>query len=282
MRHIDCRRQDGSWSARPLRIGRLPAFHHTPSVVAAALDAIEHFPQFPADIANPQIAGLLIEAHPPRIAKTVRPDLAASPLQIDERIVGRNAVVLAVVGVIDVDPQNARQEVADILPRSPRVGWIRPGAVSRGDIQTTVGTKLQTAAVMTAGEPGDDRRFARHLDRRRVGVRHAVPRDVRAVFQISSLDVADVAVPVLRKVGMKGECIDLHTGNRFGQVDHQVCRRDAGRVWKRKDLARLLDDEQPVAARCVGQVETIGEFEGRKSPLGHVGQRHFGRPDDAR
>ena len=88
--------------------------------------------------------------------------------------------------------------------------------------------------------------------------------------------------PVLRKVGMKGECIDLHTGNRFGQVDHQVCRRDAGRVWKRKDLARLLDDEQPVAARCVGQIETIGEFEGRKSPFGHVGQRHFGRPDDAR
>ena len=81
VRHLDCRRQDGSRPARPLRVGRLPAFHHALAVVAATLDAIEHLPQFPADIANPQIAGLAIEAHPPRIAKTVRPDLAAAPFK---------------------------------------------------------------------------------------------------------------------------------------------------------------------------------------------------------
>ena len=283
MRNINRRWQDGSRSARPLWVRRLPAFHDAPAVVAAALDVIEHLPQLPTHIADPQVARLPIEAHPPRVAKAVRPNLAARAFQIDERIVGWNAVVLSVVGVIDVDPQNARQQVADVLPGASRVRWVRPGAVSRGNIQTAVEAKLQTATVMTAGEPGDDRGFAGRVDGRWVGVRHAKSRDVRSIVEIRSLDVANIAVPVLREVGMKREGIDgLYTLDRFAEVNHQVGLLHVGIVRKRKDLARLLNNEQPVAARCVGQIKTILELEFRKGVLGHIGVWHFGRPRDSR
>ena len=53
---------------------------------------------------------------------------------------------------------------ADVLPSAKRVRWVWPGTVARGNIQTAVESKLQTAAVMTAGEPGDNRRLAGRVD----------------------------------------------------------------------------------------------------------------------
>ena len=50
------------------------AFHDAPAVIAAALDQLDHFPEILADIADPGLAGVGIEAEPPRIAKAVGPD----------------------------------------------------------------------------------------------------------------------------------------------------------------------------------------------------------------
>src|ERR1019366_8823875 len=52
---------------------RLRAFHDRPAIVAAFLDAIDHLPLLPADIADPEIAGRAIEAHAPGIAEAIGP-----------------------------------------------------------------------------------------------------------------------------------------------------------------------------------------------------------------
>src|SRR5262249_31697124 len=52
---FDDRNQDRRRPARPLRPERVAAFQHAPAVVAAALDAVNLFPQVLADVAGPQV-----------------------------------------------------------------------------------------------------------------------------------------------------------------------------------------------------------------------------------
>src|SRR6478735_999817 len=136
--------QDRGWTARPLGVSGLPTFEHGPTVISSALDAIEHFPQLPADIANPQIACLAIEAHAPRIAQAVRPHFAARSWHADERVVVRDAVVLSTFGMVHVDSQDGRGQVTDVLAVLEGVGGIRRPRVARGNIEAAIGTEFST------------------------------------------------------------------------------------------------------------------------------------------
>ena len=55
----------------------LASLGHAPSVVSAALDFVDHFLFFPADIAHPEVPRFLIETHPPGIAKSIGVDFGA-------------------------------------------------------------------------------------------------------------------------------------------------------------------------------------------------------------
>src|SRR5439155_5408368 len=121
-----------------LRLDRLGPFHGGPAVIAPLFDAVDRLPKLPADVADEQLAGLAIEAHPPRVAKTVRPYLRSRSFHVDEGIVLRDAVVppgahtprLARIGMVHVDPQDGGEKVGDVLPGVERVGRVRAGGVA--------------------------------------------------------------------------------------------------------------------------------------------------------
>ena len=97
-----------------LRLDRLRPLHRGPAVVAALLDPVDRLPQLPADVADEQLAGLAVEAHPPGVAEAVGPHFRPGLLHADERVVLRDGVVLALVLVVHVDPQDGgrRSEIS--------------------------------------------------------------------------------------------------------------------------------------------------------------------------
>src|SRR5262249_18593789 len=137
-RHEDRRRP-------PFALGpeRVAAFQHAPAVVAATLNAVDLLPQILADVAGPQVAGSAVKAHLPRLAQPVGPDLGVGALAIDEGVVLGDAVVLARVGVIDVDAEDLAPQGTEILPRQVLVSDAT--GVTGGNVQAAVGTELQAA-----------------------------------------------------------------------------------------------------------------------------------------
>ena len=125
------RRQNRRRTRLAVRFYRLRAFHNAPAIVAAPFDAINHFPQLPTDICQPQRAGLPIETHPPRVAEAVGPDFGTRAGRVHERIVGRYAVGLPVLFVINIDAEDRGKQVADVLARVERVGRIGRSGVAR-------------------------------------------------------------------------------------------------------------------------------------------------------
>ena len=93
-----------------LRLDRVARLHRAPAIVAAALDEMDHFPELPADIANPE-APPTIKAHLPGIAKAEGPDFRTNIGATNEGIVRRNAILEAPPGCIDINTQDGRQNV---------------------------------------------------------------------------------------------------------------------------------------------------------------------------
>src|SRR5205807_514480 len=91
---------DRGWrhKVRPLgtvRIKRMAPFGHAPTIVVPPLDEKGLLPQILAILAHPQVPGLAIDRHSPRVAQAQGPDLRPSPLDTYERIVARNGIGLA-------------------------------------------------------------------------------------------------------------------------------------------------------------------------------------------
>ena len=137
----------------------LLAFEQAPAEVVTRIDLANQLPQFPANIADPQLSRLAVEAHLPRITQAVRPDFAASPVEFDERIIDGDRVGAVGLRPIDVDSQYRGQQVADVLPGVEAIGRKSGAGVTGRDIQHSVRTELQAAPVMPARLPGDDQFF---------------------------------------------------------------------------------------------------------------------------
>src|SRR5262245_61097643 len=105
MRMLESGRQDRGGAMFVAGLNLLPAaLHDAPAVIAAALNSINHFPKFPTHIRRPDIARLQIDAHSPRVAKAVGPDLGAGSGSVNEGIIRGDAVAFAVRLVIHVNP----------------------------------------------------------------------------------------------------------------------------------------------------------------------------------
>ncbi len=223
------RRQDRRRPSPAFDVHRLRALHHAPAVVAPALDLVDHLPQFPADVADPEVAGGVVDAHPPRVAEAERPDLGTHAGDSDERIIGRDAIRLARLGMIDVDAEDAREQVGAVLAGVERIGRRGPGAVAGGEIQAPVVAEVQAAAVVAARPEPQDHLLALRVDHRRIGPARGEPGDDRAVGQVVLQDVADVDVPVLFESRMEREPVQgREVGVELGEVECQVGLRALG------------------------------------------------------
>ncbi len=131
-------------------------------------------------------------------------------------------VGLAGVGSVDVDAQDRREQVADVLAGVAAVGRARVAAVAGGDVEIAVGAELQAAAVVAAGGPVDHDRLALGVDTRRVGVGDLEARDARALRVAGLEDVADVDEAVLREVGMEREAVGAPVAGDLAEVEEQV------------------------------------------------------------
>ena len=146
-----------------------------------------------------------------------------TPASFDERIVGRDAIGLARLGMIDVDAEDAREQVGAVLAGVERVGGRRPGAVAGGDIQVAVVAEVQAAAVVAARPEPQDHLLALGVDHRRIGPADREPGDDRAVGQVVLQDVADVDIPILFEARMKGESVERREiGVELREVERQV------------------------------------------------------------
>src|SRR5687767_11414215 len=97
-------RQNGSGAALAVGVnGLFAGFGDAPPIIAAALDAMNHFPKFPAYVADPKIALAGVETQTKGIAKTVSPNFRKSAGSVDEWIVLGHGVILAGLLTIDID-----------------------------------------------------------------------------------------------------------------------------------------------------------------------------------
>ena len=66
-------------------------------------------------VGDPEIARGLIERESPRIAQAISPQLAARSRDADERVVFRNTVLEARVGMVEINAQHPAQQVVEGL-----------------------------------------------------------------------------------------------------------------------------------------------------------------------
>ena len=288
VRMRDQRRQDGCRPAQAVRAHVLfAAFGDAPAVIAAALDAIDHLPQFPADIARVEFAGLRIEAQPPRIAQSVGPHFAARVGRGDKRIVLGNAIRQARLGTVHVDAEHARQALAEILPANEAVGRVRRTAVARADVEHAVRAEAEVAAVMSPGEPTENHLAARDVHLRRIRFVDTEPHDAGAILavlfpmQLAHEEHEDEAV--LRKFRVKREGVGTaHLGVELFEIRERLGLLDALRRAEGERFALLLEQHDSVRAGQRGGLDGLGEREVRKRALDAEGQRRLGRALDAR
>ena len=104
-----------------------------------------------ADVADPEVAGLAVEAGPPRIPQAVAPDLLAAAA-LGERIALGDRIRTALV---DVDAQDVAEQVVLVLAIAERVAGRVATTVAERDVQVAIGPEAQPATVVVPLRPGE-------------------------------------------------------------------------------------------------------------------------------
>jgi hypothetical protein len=134
------------------KICTLRALHHPPAEVhsagTAGADEINLFARTLSHVADEQIARHSIEAEPPRVAQSVRPDLGAYAglRRPHKRVVGRNAVGKRAGCGIHVDAKYFAQQAGEVLCMILRI--IPRAAIAHPDIEMTVGIEAHRATIV--------------------------------------------------------------------------------------------------------------------------------------
>ena len=148
------------------------ALAHVPAVVAAASDDVDLLDVVLPHVTDPVVARLPVDRPLEGVAQPVRPDLAQSPVDADERVVLGNPVVpVRSAAAVDVDTQDLSERHAHVLgvaavhvpddradgvvavvvgvdPEQLPVLVVRPTAVAELDVEHPVGSEDELAAVV--------------------------------------------------------------------------------------------------------------------------------------
>ena len=136
------------WSQPAERVAAR-TLHDRPAEVQAALAGlaldVDLLDLVLADVADPEVPGLRVEARPPRVAQAVVPELLAGPPPF------RNGLSFGMAygpSLVHVDAQDAAEQVVCVLAVAERVARRVAAAVTRRDVQVAVGAEAQPAAVV--------------------------------------------------------------------------------------------------------------------------------------
>ena len=129
------------------------ALEDVPAVVLARADDRHFLVLALADVADPEVARLRVEAEPPGLAEAPSPDLRQRTGPTPERVVGRDSIRPIPLGMVDVDPEHLAQEDAQVLAMASRV-FLGAG-VAHADVEEPVGAEGQVTAVVDLAEDGD-------------------------------------------------------------------------------------------------------------------------------
>lgn len=94
---------------------RLAAVHDAPAAVVASSYAAHPLRPLESDVADPQFTRDPVKAHLPGIAEAEGEDLAASPGDGEQRIIGRNRVGTRSVAAADVDAEDRGEQIGHVL-----------------------------------------------------------------------------------------------------------------------------------------------------------------------
>ena len=279
VRVLNDRRDDGRRAGRVVRVDWLAALHDAPAEVAAALDAEDHLPQVPAYITHPQVTGLEVKTHPPRVAEAVRPNLRPGTERGGKRVVRWHTIGKAGVAAVDVDAQDRRQQVADVLPGFQAVRRVRRLGVAGGNVEHPVRAKVKRAAVVSASEPFEQHFTRGGIDHSRGGrLWQSITYKVRAVLLFGPQRVADKQLAVLGELGMEREAKRLGQPRKLSlDIQHEVglCHRFVR--WKGEELAVELQYKKPVESAVKPDLHRLPKLE-----VGKGGNRDQRRHRDRR
>src|SRR5258708_3828977 len=153
------------------------AFLVRPAVVHAASNDVDLFDVVLPDVGHVQLAGLGVERHLVRVAKTERPDLTAGTGRVDERIAGRDLVSRRLRTGHRIDPEDLAEKGREILRVAarldvPRASIVGGAAITDRDVEEAVGTEPEIATVVVELWVGDPENLpsAGWVDRRVIGV----------------------------------------------------------------------------------------------------------------
>src|SRR5258707_15613576 len=96
-------------------------FIHAPSIIFAPTDEVSCFPEVLTVVASPDLSGLLVDAHAPRITQAVSPVFRSRVRHPNKRIVLWHRVRLRPADTIDVNAQHTAQQLAQILAGIPSI-----------------------------------------------------------------------------------------------------------------------------------------------------------------
>ena len=272
------------------QIERMTTFHDAPAVIVPLADEHGGFPQILAVLPHPDVAGLRVGTHAPRVAEPVRPRLRYEALVVHKRVVLWNGVhhprahALRLAGMIDIDSQHLRQHQVGALPG--KVGVRIRGAVAAGDEERAIEAEGDGAAVVPVRFPGQNRGRALRVERERRLRLHRVAGDEAHLPRIPPAAPAappDVHEAVLGELRMEGEVRGRAAG-RSREHGHSL-----GRLRLRDHLEfrsaiglRLRDDQQSVAAGNVLRLNgEVGSIRGDRSH-DFVRRRRIGEADHRR
>ncbi len=279
MRRDRCRDRRGRLDPAmdPLR-----SFDGRPAAVVAAGHPMDHLPQFPADITDPERA-VGTEVHPPRIAEPVGPDLRPCTGPRHERIVRRHAVEPPAVRVVHVDPEDGRHQVAQVLPGGQRVGRLGGARVAERGVEHAVRTEPHAGAFVAAAARSDDDGLAGEVELGRGAAAHGVAGQGPAVGAADVVAEDGEEQAVRREARMEREARELRQPRmQVVEIRDQFggCRRRV--VLERHQPTADQADEPAPRGRFIGEVDRLGELEAREHPLDAAGRRGLRRTDDAR
>ena len=172
-----------------------------------------------------------------------------TPLVLHKRIISRNRIGLAGFVMINVDAQNAREQVRAILAGHLRVRRRGARTVAGRNIKIAVLAEDQATTVMAPRPEREDDLLALGIDHRRIGPAHRESRNDRPVRQVVLAYIAKINIAVFGELWMKHQTIESR------QVRMQLARRQTPRQPCRNPARSGTNRSGPSARR-----EKAGSF----------------------